>query len=60
MMASGLAAASLMLAADLASGPASAEDVTLKVAVPGWPPTHIMKDLFDKTYQAKVRQQGDA
>ena len=53
MMASGLAAASLMLAAGLASGPASAEDVTLKMAVPDWPPTHIMKDLFDKTYKPK-------
>ena len=53
MMASGLAAASLLLAAGLASGPASAEDVTLKMAVPDWPPTHIMKDLFDKTYKPK-------
>ena len=53
MMASGLAAASLMLAAGLASGPASAEDVTLKMAVPDWPPTHIMKDLFDKSYKSK-------
>src|SRR5580704_2918032 len=53
MMASGLAAASLMLAAGLASGPASAEDVTLKMAVPDWPPTHIMKDLFDKSYKPK-------
>ncbi|MDP9137834.1 MAG: hypothetical protein M3N38_06615, partial [Pseudomonadota bacterium] len=34
------------------SGPASAEDITLKMAVPDWPPTHIMKDLFDKGYKA--------
>src|ERR1700721_586726 len=53
MMASGLAAASLMLAAGLASGPASAEDVTLKRGVPDGPPTHIMKDLFDKSYKPK-------
>ena len=53
MIASSLAAASLMLAAGLASAPASAEDVTLKMAVPDWPPTHIMKDLFDKTYKPK-------
>ena len=53
MIASGLAAASLLLAAGLASAPASAEDVTLKMAVPDWPPTHIMKDLFDKTYKPK-------
>ena len=48
MTACGLAAASLMLAAGLASGSASAEDVTLKMAVPDWPPTHIMKDLFNR------------
>jgi multiple sugar transport system substrate-binding protein len=53
MMTCGLAAASLMLAAGLASAPASAEDVTLKMAVPDWPPTHIMKDLFDKSYKPK-------
>ena len=53
MIASGLAAASLLLAAGLASAPAFAEDVTLKMAVPDWPPTHIMKDLFDKTYKPK-------
>ena len=35
-----------------ALAPASAADVTLKMAVPDWPPTHIMKDLFDKEYKA--------
>ena len=44
----GLAAAALTVAAGIASGPAVAADVTLKMAVPDWPPTHIMKDLFDK------------
>jgi multiple sugar transport system substrate-binding protein len=34
------------------SVPASAEDVTLTMAVPDWPPTRIMKDLFDKNYKA--------
>ena len=34
------------------SGSAFAEDVTLKMAVPDWPPTRIMKDLFDKNYKA--------
>src|SRR5246127_3289407 len=52
-MASGLAAAALMIAAGAATGPAFAEDVTLKMAVPDWPPTHIMKDSFDKTYKPK-------
>jgi multiple sugar transport system substrate-binding protein len=32
--------------------PASAEDIVLKMAVPDWPPTRIMKDLFDKSYKA--------
>ena len=49
----GLAAAALIAAAGMASGPATAEDVTLKMAVPDWPPTHIMKDLFDKNYKPK-------
>jgi multiple sugar transport system substrate-binding protein len=31
---------------------ASAEEVVLKMAVPDWPPTRIMKDLFDKNYKA--------
>ncbi len=41
-------------AAVLAMGgaPASAEDIVLKMAVPDWPPTRIMKDLFDKNYKA--------
>jgi multiple sugar transport system substrate-binding protein len=44
------------LAATLTSGTflgtASAEDVVLKMAVPDWPPTRIMKDMFDKEYKA--------
>lgn len=32
--------------------PAYAEDVTLTMAVPDWPPTRIMKDLFDRNYKA--------
>jgi len=31
--------------------PARAEEVTLHMAVPDWPPTRIMKDLFDKQYK---------
>ena len=30
---------------------AAAEDVTLRMAVPDWPPTRIMKDMFDKEYK---------
>jgi multiple sugar transport system substrate-binding protein len=30
---------------------ASAEDVVLHMAVPDWPPTRIMKEMFDKEYK---------
>ena len=52
-LASAAALAALAFAAGAAIAPAQAEDVTLKMAVPDWPPTHIMKDLFDKEYKAK-------
>jgi multiple sugar transport system substrate-binding protein len=32
--------------------PSWAEDVTLSMAVPDWPPTRIMKQLFDEKYKA--------
>jgi multiple sugar transport system substrate-binding protein len=32
--------------------PAKAEDIVLKMAVPDWPPTRIMKELADKYYKA--------
>ena len=32
--------------------PRCAEDITLRMAVPDWPPTRIMKDMFDKHYKA--------
>ena len=32
--------------------PALAEEVVLHMAVPDWPPTRIMKDLFDKNYKS--------
>ena len=35
-----------------ALAPAHAKDVVLRMAVPDWPPTRIMKDLADKTYKA--------
>ena len=31
---------------------ASAEDIVLRMAVPDWPPTRIMKDLADRYYKA--------
>jgi multiple sugar transport system substrate-binding protein len=35
-----------------AGTPALAEEVMLHMAVPDWPPTRIMKDLFDKNYKS--------
>ncbi len=32
---------------------AFAEEITLNMAVPDWPPTRIMKKLFDENYKAK-------
>lgn len=32
---------------------ASAEDVTLTMAVPDWPPTRILKKFFDEQYKPK-------
>jgi multiple sugar transport system substrate-binding protein len=45
------AAAAAMLAAMPGAIPARAAEVTLKMAVPDWPPTRIMKELFDKNYK---------
>ena len=46
------AVAAVGLAGGLSAPPVKAEDVVLKMAVPDWPPTHIMKDLTDKYYKA--------
>ncbi|PHR95293.1 MAG: ABC transporter [Blastopirellula sp.] len=35
------------------SAPSYAEEITLRMAVPDWPPTRIMKKLFDENYEAK-------
>ncbi|MFT3989485.1 extracellular solute-binding protein [Aestuariivirga sp.] len=45
----------LSLASVLMAGSATfafAEDVTLRMAVPDWPPTRIMKKFFDEQYKA--------
>lgn len=49
MMAAGFAASLVVSGAKLAS----AEDVTLTMAVPDWPPTRIMKKFFDEQYKPK-------
>jgi len=46
-----LGAAAVLLAALAPMAATRAADVTLRMAVPDWPPTHIMKDLFDKQYK---------
>ncbi len=51
-LAAAASAAALAVMTGAALAPASAADVTLNMAVPDWPPTHIMKDLFDKEYKA--------
>src|SRR5687767_8709091 len=50
----GVAAAAMLMVLNVEGvvTPASAEDVVLTMAVPDWPPTRIMKDLFDKNYKA--------
>jgi len=49
----GLAAAASLAVLALMPGaiPVQAAEVTLKMAVPDWPPTRIMKELFDKNYK---------
>jgi multiple sugar transport system substrate-binding protein len=48
-----IAAAVLGMANTLATPPSAwAEDIVLRMAVPDWPPTRIMKDLADKGYKA--------
>lgn len=49
MAAVGLAALSISPGATTAN----AEDVVLRMAVPDWPPTRIMKKMFDEQYKAK-------
>jgi len=50
----GVATAALLTAGTFISAPAVAqENVVLRMAVPDWPPTRIMKELFDKSYKAK-------
>jgi len=46
------AAFGAVLAGLTAAVPASAEDIVLRMAVPDWPPTRIMKDLADRGYTA--------
>ncbi len=49
---SALAAAIALAGTFGLSAPAAAEDIVLRMAVPDWPPTRIMKDLTDKNYKA--------
>ena len=48
----GAAVGAAMLGLAAGAPPAAAEDIVLRMAVPDWPPTRIMKDLADKHYKA--------
>ena len=48
-----LAAGMAVSLATLGTSFAKAEDVTLTMAVPDWPPTRIMKKFFDEQYKPK-------
>jgi multiple sugar transport system substrate-binding protein len=37
----------------LAAAPLAAKDITIKMAVPDWPPTRIMQDLANERYKAQ-------
>ena len=52
-LASASAVAAVMTVAGASLAPASAEDITLRMAVPDWPPTRIMKKFFDEQYKPK-------
>lgn len=52
VLASATAIATLVTIGGAGLAPVSAEEVTLRMAVPDWPPTRILKDLFDKSYKA--------
>ncbi|KQV23667.1 ABC transporter [Rhizobium sp. Root1203] len=47
-----LSAIASVVVLQIAGGAASAaaEEVVLRMAVPDWPPTHVMKDFFDSRY----------
>ena len=49
----GAAATALVGLVAVGNVPASADEVTLTMAVPDWPPTRIMKKFFDEQYKPK-------
>ena len=46
----GVALAALTLGTVLGSGAVRAQDITINMAVPDWPPTRFMKDEFDRSF----------
>ncbi len=46
------AGALAVLGLGLATSPLAAKDITIKMAVPDWPPTRIMQDLANERYHA--------
>ena len=57
------ASALAVLGLGLAASPLAAKDITIKMAVPDWPPTRIMQDLANESYKApsgnNVRLEAD-
>ena len=46
------AVATLVVGAGLSTPAVAQEEITIRMAVPDWPPTRIMKQLADEFYQA--------
>ena len=47
-----LAGAVALVGSAMWGGPAQAEDITINMAAPDWPPTRIMQDMANASYQA--------
>ena len=48
----GGALAALALGAVLGAGTVKAQDITINMAVPDWPPTRFMKEEFDRSFKS--------
>ena len=47
-----LAGAAALVGSAMWGGPAQAEDITINMAAPDWPPTRIMQDMANASYNA--------
>ena len=53
----GAALAALALGTVLGAGTVQAQDITINMAVPDWPPTRFMKEEFDRSFKSPTRQE---